>query len=134
MFQHHWSLKSECIEIIFTHRRLKLVAFGLLLYSLSFLIRFLHPFLSLLSLSPAPCSVSLSLVPSSTPFIRAALACRYMNTTMDCVCVSVTESERDEMGLYNVQQMTQNLRTGPTQPFNHINERYTVAAQFNSEK
>lgn len=125
----HLPFEAARVKCIFERRRLKLVAFGLLLYSLSFLIRFLHPSLSSLSLPP------LSLFPSSTPFIRAALVCRYMNTTMECVCVW----ERDEMGMYNVRQMTQHLRTGHTHThsFSHISDTCThvvIATQFHLEE
>lgn len=67
---------------------LDLVAFGQLPYSPSFLIRFLHPFIAL-SLPP------LSRFPSSPPFIRAVLACHYMNTTTECVSLCVWDSQSD---------------------------------------
>lgn len=68
----------------------------------SFLIRFLHPPPSLLS-RPLP---SPSLFPSSTPFIRAAPARRYTNTTVVRVCARVSvcarARKREEMGMCGV--------------------------------
>lgn len=87
------------------HRTLKLLAFGLLLYSVSSLIHFLHPFLSLRSPVPLltlpifhsihPCSAGVSL---------------HENNHGLCVCVCVDEREGETerkageiMGLYHVQ-------------------------------
>lgn len=125
MFQQHWRIWDEnAWKSIFEERSWLPLAYFSALFSNPLSSSF--PFAAL----PSPTrSLSLSLFPSSTPFIRAALARRYTNTTVHYVCVCVREG--DEMGMYSVQQMTQHLSTGHTQLFSHISETYT---QFHLEE
>ena len=76
-------------KCIFERRRLKLVAFGLLLYPPSFLIPFLHPFLSSLSLFLFPRALSLSIFHSIHPCSTGMALQEHNHGLCVCVCVCV---------------------------------------------
>lgn len=82
--------------------------------------------LSLVPCSPSP-SLSLPIFYSIHPCSAGVSLHEHNHGLCEtaCVCVCEWEWERDEMGMYNVQQMTQHLRTGHAQSFSRNSETYT---------
>ena len=124
-------LLNIACKCIFEHGRLNLVSFGLLHYSLFFLIHFLHPFLS-----------SLFLFSSSTPFIRVVLACHTaMDTVCVCVCVCARERncvwKRQMKGACTLFNKWHSTYEQDIHSFSHISDNFThtiIAPQFDLNK